>query len=85
MLYYDDGTRKKGFEENWRVSLKDILPETSFPDGMQITGMLEDVTEDFGCEESAIKVGKSIHGSNTIVYHIFVNINYRLKIETGKS
>lgn len=79
MLYYDNATRKKGFEGNWKEYVENILPNTVFPEDMEITCALADVSEDFNCQESAIKVGKSVHGANTIIYHIFVNINYELK------
>lgn len=79
MLFYDNGTIKKGFEGNWKEYLEEVLPNTTFSTGKEITGDIVDVTADYGCEASAIKVARSVHASNTVLYHVFINIHYKLE------
>jgi hypothetical protein len=78
VLIYNAGKRKGGFEGNWKSYLTKILPTVSFPAGMELVGSPVEVTHDFGCEESAIKIAKSNHGSGTVIYHLFINILYKL-------
>ncbi len=78
MLFYDKPESKDEFDNDWEKYVKEILPGTEFPKGMGITSALEEVSSDYDCDRSAIKVGRTVHGDGTFVYHIFVNINYKL-------
>lgn len=78
ILFYDDGSTKKDFDTNWNDYIQNILSATPFPAGYEIVGPIDGVTDDFDCTNSGIKVGKSLHGSKTVIYHVFVNINYRV-------
>lgn len=78
MLFYDNGSMNGGFESNWKRYSEGILPKTDFPIGMEITSPFEDISSVYDCEHSAVKVGKTAHGTDTSIYHIFVNIDYKL-------
>jgi hypothetical protein len=80
ILLYDTGVKKKGFDGNWEEYITTYVPSTPFPAGAEITSNLEEVSEEFGSDASAVKVGRSVHGGKTILYHVFVNINYHLRL-----
>lgn len=66
------------FEKDWSKYISKIIPNTIYPGGFEIQNPVKEVSDDYGCHKSAIKVGVSEHGSGTMVYHIFVNINYKV-------
>lgn len=79
LLYYDtDCSNHKRFEKNWKDYKDDILPKTTFPEPMTLNSRLEEISDQYDLKNSAIKIGKTIHGTGTVMYHIFVNINYKL-------
>ena len=39
---------------------------------------LKDVTKEFEYESTGIKIGKALHGKETYIYHVFVNIDYKI-------
>ncbi|TWI77962.1 hypothetical protein IQ13_4204 [Lacibacter cauensis] len=78
MLIYDLSKNVKGFQKHWQHYVEKILPSTSFPLGHEIKGSAKDVCKDFGFENSAIKICSSEHQSGTLLYHVFINLNYKL-------
>lgn len=70
---------KTQFEKKWTEYSKTIVPTLKYPSGYEILHKgVEDVSDEFDSDKSAIKIGKSIHGVGTPMYHVFVNIKYRI-------
>lgn len=81
IIVYFKGEGDK-FKENWENYKTDITTIISFPEGFELNvGSLEDISVKFGTD--SIMVAKSIHGSGTRTYHLFININY-LRPKRGK-
>lgn len=78
ILVYDTATPKPGHQTNWDKYIGKILPKVVFPAGMPLQAPPTEITLEFGCDASAIKIAKTLHGTDTTIYHIFVNINYKL-------
>jgi hypothetical protein len=78
ILVYDMGTRGH-FNNKWKKYGEDIIPILSYPKGFGLKQKkIKDLTKEFGYNNSAIKVGKTLHGrDHTEIYHIMVNINYK--------
>jgi hypothetical protein len=67
------------FETEWKNYSEQIVPNLSFPTGFEITDAnVTDITKEFDYERSAIRIGKSIHGRDTPVFHILINIHYNI-------
>lgn len=81
ILTYDVAENSKS-KSNWSSYLNKVLPETHFPIGYKFISC-EDVTNEFGYKNSAIKIAKSIHEGEVTLHHVFVNINY--KVNSGNS
>ena len=64
-------------KENWKQYITKIVPNTDFPEGYKYKGC-GDVTAEFGYQNSAIRIALSTHENNNSIYHVFVNINYRV-------
>ncbi|QIE59298.1 hypothetical protein G5B37_06890 [Rasiella rasia] len=78
MLVYDK-RQYKNFDSNWKKYKEDVLPNLCYPSGFGLKkSKLKELTNKFGYKSSAIKVGSSNHGKNTKIFHIMVNINYRV-------
>ena len=70
--------KKNGdFKNNWEKYIRTIIPNANFPTEFAFKSV-EDVTTQFGYKNSAIKIGKSLHEEEIVLYHIFVNINYKI-------
>jgi hypothetical protein len=74
IIVYFKGEDEK-FNENWETYKTDITIMVIFPAGFELTveGVV-DISERFGTD--TIKTAKSIHGIDTYIYHVFININY---------
>jgi hypothetical protein len=65
------------FKSEWKKYCETTIPKLTYPVGYELKGdKVTDRTIDFGCDETGIRVGYALHGENTSVYHVFVNINY---------
>ena len=78
ILVYDTGIEGDDFDKKWVHYKTKIVPKAKFKDAYKLLHPVSDLTVEFGMENSAIKVGQSLHASDTIIYHVFVNINYKL-------
>ncbi|MDW3209525.1 MAG: hypothetical protein R8N23_06655 [Reichenbachiella sp.] len=74
ILVYDLNPRNKS-KKNWKKYISTIIPNTDFPSGFEFK-TVEDVTLEFNYQNSAIRIARSIHKSETVIYHVFVNVNY---------
>lgn len=76
-LIYDLGTQTN-FERKWNTYLNDTISKIEFPSGFEINvAETKDVTDEFDYKNSAIKIGVTTHGTNTNIYHLMVNLNYK--------
>lgn len=76
ILVYFKGEQEK-YNETWEKYKCNLLDMIKFPAGYDMKDdNLEDTSAEFG--NDSVKVGKGIHGENTVLYHVFVNINYRV-------
>lgn len=67
------------FQQKWEEYSKTIVPNLNFPSGYEISSNeVKDLSKEFGYDKSAIKIGRSIHGTDTPMYHVFVNIKYKI-------
>ncbi|MEC3963846.1 hypothetical protein [Flagellimonas halotolerans] len=77
ILIYDLNEPTKA-AKNWNNYLKSILLKTDFPKGYELINC-EDVSSDFGHgKKSAVRIARSKHEDELNLYHIFVNINYKV-------
>lgn len=77
MLIYDLNGLEKA-TKNWNSYLTSVLPATHFPSGYEFI-QYEDLSNDFGLLNSAIRIARSMHKGDLSLYHVFVNINYNSK------
>ncbi len=79
MLVYDK-RQYKNFDSSWNRYKEDILPSLSYPPEFGLKkSKWKELTKKFGYKSSAIRVGSTIHGKGTKIFHIMVNLNYRVK------
>jgi len=79
ILIYDRN-ENKNFDKNWDKYVNDTLPSLSYLPGFDLKKTeWKELTNKFGYKSSAIKVGSTRHGKTTTIFHIMVNLNYRVK------
>ncbi|SNB33812.1 hypothetical protein [Flavobacterium psychrophilum] len=77
-LIYDLDTYDK-FDGKWNTYLSETVSKVKYPVSYEIdTTQTKDVTEEFDYKNSAIKIGKTTHGENTKIYHLMVNLKYKV-------
>jgi len=74
ILVYDLDSKNKS-KKNWGKYISSIIPTTDYPNGYEYVAC-EDVTSEFNYQNSAIRIARSIHNNDTVIHHVFVNINY---------
>lgn len=79
VLVYDTGEKGTDFDKNFADYMNNIIPKTNFNPVYELIPPVNDVTADFGMKNSAIKVVRSMHKTDVIIFHIFININYALQ------
>lgn len=76
VIVYFQGTK---FESKWKEYSEKIVPKLKYPTGYEISSLqVDDLSKEFGYDKSAIKIGCSMHGLDVPMYHVFVNINYKI-------
>lgn len=78
LVIYYDLSKKNVFDDHWSNYPTDILSKCQFPDGYELTGTYQDVSADFKVKGSAIKIGKTTHASGSVIYHMFIQVNYNI-------
>ncbi|PTQ92008.1 hypothetical protein C8P68_1154 [Mucilaginibacter yixingensis] len=76
LIIYYDMSDAADFNDHWANYETDILAKCQLPTDYIIVSKFTDVSADFKVNASAIKVGKTIHQSGTVIYHLFSQINY---------
>lgn len=64
------------FPSHWKDYKTNILPNIEYPEGFPISGAIEEIDEPY--TNASIKAALVNHGDDTRVYHVFININYKL-------
>jgi len=78
ILIYDTKTIGR-FEKKWTKYLTETLNKVIYPEDFGIdVSKTEDLTSDYNYVASGIKVGATFHGRETTIYHIMVNLNYKV-------
>ncbi len=78
ILIYDLGTQGR-FKKKWQKYLNNTLAKLKYPTGFEIkTSKSKDLTDELNYEESAIKIGMTKHGNETVIYHLMVNVKYKV-------
>lgn len=76
VIVYFQGTK---FESKWKEYSENIVPKLKYPTGYEISSQqVDDLSKEFGYDKSAIKIGRSVHRLDVPMYHVFVNINYKI-------
>lgn len=78
ILVYDTHILTGSFEDHWNDYLTIKLPGVVFPAGFELIGAANDISKNFYSDLSAIRVATTHHAGGTILYHVFVNIQYQL-------
>jgi hypothetical protein len=79
ILIYDKRLYRN-FDKNWNNYKNTTLPKIKYPLGFDLKkSKWKELTSRFGHKSSGIKVGCSKHGKDTKIFHIMVNLNYRIK------
>ncbi|MFV8334722.1 hypothetical protein ACNQF7_01405 [Flavobacterium sp. RSP29] len=77
-LIYDLGTQTD-FEQKWNTYISETVSKITYPVGFEIdANQTKDVTSEFDYKNSAIKIGVTTHGKNINIYHLMVNLNYKV-------
>lgn len=79
ILIYDR-RQYKNFDSSWKRYKEAVLPDISYPENFDlIKDKWKELTKRFGYNSTGIKVGSSKHGKSTRIFHIMVNLNYRVQ------
>ena len=78
ILIYDTHENGDDFKANWKKYKEETVLATVFPAGYGLDGIVEDVTADFGSSLCSIMIGKSRHKNGSILFHVMVDIHYRV-------
>lgn len=73
ILAYYNGS---DFSNHWEDYRKNIIPNIVYPVGFPVVENIEEVRDTF--TNSCVKVLLVNHGSNAKVYHVFLNVNYKI-------
>lgn len=78
ILVYDLGIQGC-FNDRWKKYFNETLSKLKYSEGFEIkTSKSEDLTDELNYKESAIKIGMTKHGINTCIYHVMVNLKYKV-------
>lgn len=73
LLTYFTGKRER-FEASWKTYKKDITTRVQYPpDFPLVEGQVIELDGN-----NAIKVARGVHGTGAILYHVFINIHYKI-------
>lgn len=82
IVYFKRNSDK--FIDTWKEYKADISTNVIYPDGFEfIANSLNDISDKFGT--NTVMIAKSIHGIDTPIYHVFININYLTPTTKAKS
>jgi hypothetical protein len=73
----------KDFENHWQDYQTNIIPNIQYPQGFPLVDEISKLKELY--IDNSIRALLVRHKSETLVYHIFININYRIPVITGKA
>ena len=68
------------FKKSWNKYSREIVVKTNYPEAFKLKGELKEISKEFDLANSGVKIGKTTHANGTFLYHVFINVNYRIKI-----
>ncbi|MCD4747592.1 MAG: hypothetical protein K8R58_14955 [Bacteroidales bacterium] len=78
ILVYFNG-KQKDFKKKWGEYSTSIIPNLKYPSGFEMTDKsIVGLSANYGFDGSSVKIGSSEHGEGTNLYHVFVNLDYRI-------
>lgn len=78
ILIYDKRSYKN-FDSNWGKYKNEVLPNLSYPTEFSLKNLKwKELTKKFEYDSTGIKIGVTKHGKGTKIFHIMVNLNYRV-------
>ena len=78
ILIYFQG-KQTDYQKDWKKYYQTTLTSISYPKGYEInSNKVKDISKVFGYDNSGIRVGMATLESGSIIYHLFVNINYKI-------
>lgn len=75
IVYYNGNNAVK----HWKDYQNNIIPNIQYPEDFPLHEAAEEIDENF--TNNSVKALLAKHGEHTLVYHVFINLNY--KIATG--
>jgi len=76
LTYFKGGTNK--FYDAWNSYQAVVEDFIEFPDGYALSGQVQPVSSQ--PDHDGICIGISNHGTDTRLYHLFINVDYRLEL-----
>lgn len=73
IVAYYNGTNAS---KHWTDYKATIIPNINYPNGFPLSINVEEINEFY--TNDSIKVLLATHADNTLVYHVFINLNYKL-------
>ena len=73
ILAYYNG---KDFNSHWEDYKTKIIPNIQYPVGFPLSGAVEEIQEPF--INNSVRAILAKHENDTKVFHVFININYKL-------
>lgn len=73
IVAYYNGTNAA---EHWTDYKTTIIPNINFPDGFPVSVNVEEINEFY--TNDSVKALLATHADNTLVYHVFINLKYKL-------
>ncbi|WP_184541946.1 hypothetical protein [Mucilaginibacter sp. FT3.2] len=81
LIYYKGDTNN--FDSSWESYIDVVEYFVDFPQGYKNPGKVVEIT--LSDLSDTILLGKSIYGADIELYHIFINVNYRLALNKKKA
>lgn len=84
LVYFKGGTNK--FLDSWKSYCEVVEDFIVFPENYSLSGVVEPL--EIGEPHDCIRMGSTLQGAETKIYHLFINVNYRLallKKKVGKN
>lgn len=67
------------FDKRWNKYRDETLGSLKYPKGLNlIKNSVEDISEELGFKNNAVKIAVSLHGKDAQLFHIMVNIGYKV-------
>lgn len=69
----------KNLNSRWNYYFNKTIPSLKYPENFEINSQKSiDLTNEFNYKNSAIKIGVTTHSEDIKIYHIMINLNYKI-------